>query len=167
MVGRDKTRTYWRVLKIDKASFDLNILEDFTTYSESQCSHLLNTIHEGNKSTGGLTLLTTCYGILGIYFYYYYYIYIYIFIKHLTSSFLGFIKFLGPYYMLVITKRRPIGSIGGHPVYAISKTHMFALSDSPPHFNFTTSRNENRLSLLLNYIHCTDTRIYEFRVINC
>ena len=67
MIGRDKSRTYWRVLKIDRLDpSELNIREDSTTYTESECSELLRRIHEGNKSTGGLKFVTTCYGIVGM-----------------------------------------------------------------------------------------------------
>ncbi|KAK6941235.1 SAC domain [Dillenia turbinata] len=65
MIGRDKSRTFWRVLKIDRLEpSELNILEDSATYSEGECSELLKRIHEGNKSTGGLKFVTTCYGII-------------------------------------------------------------------------------------------------------
>ena len=37
----------------------------------------------------------------------------------------GFIKFLGPYYMLVITERREIGEICGHRVHEVSKSEIF------------------------------------------
>lgn len=68
MIGRDKSRAYWRVLKIDRQeSTELNIREDPTTYSERECSDLLRRIHEGNKSTGGLKFVTSCYGIVGMF----------------------------------------------------------------------------------------------------
>ena len=67
MIGRDKSRTYWRVLKIDRLDpSELTVSEDSTTYTESECSDLLRRIHEGNKSTGGLKFVTTCYGIIGM-----------------------------------------------------------------------------------------------------
>lgn len=67
MIGRDKSRTCWRVLKIDRQDpSELNIREDPTTYTERECSDLLRRIHEGNKSTGGLKFVTTCYGIVGM-----------------------------------------------------------------------------------------------------
>ncbi|XP_076946545.1 phosphoinositide phosphatase SAC3-like [Bidens hawaiensis] len=138
MVGRDNTRTHWRVLKIDKGGLHLNIREDSTTYTEHQCSDLLTRIDEGNKSTGGLAFLTTCYGIV------------------------GFIKFLGPYYMLLITQRRLIGSIGGHPVYAISKTEMIALSDFVAHPNSTTFQHENRYKKLLCMLDLTKDFFFSY-----
>lgn len=67
MIGRNKGRTYWRVLKIDRLEpSELNIREDSATYTERECSELLRRIHEGNKSTGGLKFVTTCYGIIGM-----------------------------------------------------------------------------------------------------
>ena len=67
MIGWDKNRTFWRVLKIDRLDpSELYILEDPTAYSEVECYDLLKRVHEGNKSTGGLKLVTTCYGIVGM-----------------------------------------------------------------------------------------------------
>lgn len=67
MIGRDKNRTFWRVLKIDRLELsELNIIEDPTAYSEIECYDLLRRIHEGNKCTGGLKFVTSCYGIIGM-----------------------------------------------------------------------------------------------------
>lgn len=67
MIGRDKNRTFWRVLKIDRLEpSELHINEDSTNYSEIECCDLLKRIHDGNKSTGGLKFVTTCYGIVGM-----------------------------------------------------------------------------------------------------
>ncbi|XP_039014669.1 phosphoinositide phosphatase SAC3-like isoform X1 [Hibiscus syriacus] len=126
MIGRDKSRTYWRVLKINRLDpSELNIREDSTMYSESECSELLRRIHEGNISTGGLKFVTICYGIV------------------------GFIKFLGPYYMLIITRRRQIGSIRGHNVYAVSKSEMIPVPNSTVNSNMADSKDENRSSSFL------------------
>lgn len=66
MIGRDKSRTRWRVLKIDRLEpYELNIFEDSTTYSEHECYDLLRRLHEGNKAVGGLKLITIFYGIIG------------------------------------------------------------------------------------------------------
>ena len=66
LVGRDKSRTLWRVLKIDRSeTTDLGIQEDPTSYSENECQELLWRIHEGNRLTGGLKFVTKCYGIVG------------------------------------------------------------------------------------------------------
>lgn len=66
MIGWDKTRTIWKVLSIDRLEpSELNIREDPTVYTESECEDLLNRIHNGNRSSGGLRFVTLCYGIIG------------------------------------------------------------------------------------------------------
>ncbi|BAT76922.1 hypothetical protein LR48_Vigan01g286800 [Vigna angularis] len=138
MIGRDKTRTYWRVLKIDRLDpSELNLREDSTTYTESECSDLLRRIHEGNKSTGGLKFVTTCYGIV------------------------GFIKFLGPYYMVLITKRRQIGAICGHTVYGVSKSEMIPLPYSSVGSNIN-DKNENRYKRLLCMVDLTKDFFFSY-----
>ncbi|KAK4428775.1 Phosphoinositide phosphatase SAC4 [Sesamum alatum] len=132
MVGRDKNRTYWKILKIDRLEpSELNIREDSATYTERECSDLLRRIHEGNRATGGLKFVTTCYGIV------------------------GFIKFLGPYYMLLITKRRQIGAICGHNVYAISKTEIIPLPNPAVRSTMINYKNENRYKKLLCMVDLT------------
>ncbi|KAF9616130.1 hypothetical protein IFM89_028596 [Coptis chinensis] len=139
MVGRDKSRTLWRVLKIDRLDpTELNIREDSTTYSEGECYDLLKRIHEGNMSTGGLKFVTTCYGIV------------------------GFIKFLGPYYMLVITKRRQIGAISGHTVYSVTKSEMIPLPNSTVRSNMANSRYENRYKKLLCTVDLTKDFFFSY-----
>ncbi|MCL7021908.1 hypothetical protein MKW94_018581 [Papaver nudicaule] len=132
MVGRDKSRMSWRVLKIDRLeATELNIGEDSTTYSQVECSDLLKRIDEGNKATGGLKFVTACYGIV------------------------GFVKFLGPYYMLLITKRKQIGAICGHSVYAVTKSEMIPLPNSTVRSSMPFSNNENRYKKLLSTMDLT------------
>lgn len=67
MIGWDKSRAIWKVLKVSRSEpFELNIVEDPATYSEAECHELLQRIHDGNKSTGGLKFATICYGIVGM-----------------------------------------------------------------------------------------------------
>ncbi|KAK3220618.1 hypothetical protein Dsin_014588 [Dipteronia sinensis] len=132
MIGRDKSRTCWRILKIDRLEpSELNIVEDCSTYSEFECFDLLRRVHEGNRSTGGLKFVTACYGIV------------------------GFIKFLGPYYMLLITKRRKIGVICGHVVYSVSKSEMITVPHSSVQFSMDYSKNEKRYKKLLSTVDLT------------
>ncbi|KAL9260273.1 Phosphoinositide phosphatase SAC4-like protein [Drosera capensis] len=139
LVGRDKSRTYWRVLTIDRSDpFELNLHEDPCTYTQTECSILLDRIREGNKASGGLNLITACYGII------------------------GFIKFLGPYYMLIITKRREIGTICGHMVYAISKCEMIALPNTILHSTVADSRIEERYKKLLSTVDLTKDFYYSY-----
>ncbi|KAK2997112.1 hypothetical protein RJ639_025402, partial [Escallonia herrerae] len=137
MIGRDKNRTFWRVLKIDRLEpLELNILEDPTMYSESECCEMLKRIHDGNLD--GLKFVTTCYGIV------------------------GFIKFLGPYYMLLITKRRKIGVLCGHAVYAITKSEMIPIPHSSVQSNMANSKNENRYKKLLCTVDLTKDFFFSY-----
>ncbi|CAK9144660.1 unnamed protein product [Ilex paraguariensis] len=139
MIGWNKNRTIWRVLKIDRSEpSELDIIEDSTTYSERDCFDLMKRIHEGNKSTGGLKFVTTCYGIA------------------------GFIKFLGPYYVLLITKRRKIGVICGHSVYAITKSEMIPIPNSTVRSNMAISKNENRYKKLLWTVDLTKDFFFSY-----
>ncbi|PIA43224.1 hypothetical protein AQUCO_02000573v1 [Aquilegia coerulea] len=139
MIGRDKSRTLWKVLKIDRLEpTELNIHEDSTIYSEAECYDLLKRIHEGNKSIGGLRFVTTCYGII------------------------GFIKFLGPYYMLLITKRRKIGAIGAHTIYGIAKSQMIPLSNTTERTSMAYSKIENRYKKLLCSVDLTKDFFFSY-----
>ncbi|KAK1287997.1 Phosphoinositide phosphatase SAC2 [Acorus calamus] len=139
IVGRDKSRTLWRVLKIDRLEpSELNIREDSATYSESECYDLLKRIHEGNRSTGGLRFVTNCYGIV------------------------GFVKFLGPYYMLLITKRKQIGVICGHNIYAVTKSEMIELPNPSVQSNMDNSKNENRYKKLLSTVDLTKDFFFSY-----
>ncbi|KAK5826888.1 phosphoinositide phosphatase SAC2-like [Gossypium arboreum] len=139
MIGRDKNQTVWRVLKIHRLdSSELTILEDPTTYSEFECFDLLRRIHDGNRSTGGLNFVTACYGIV------------------------GFLKFLGPYYMLLIKKRRKIGSICGHNIYAVTKSEMIPISNSPDQSNVAYSKNEKRYKKLLCAVDLTKDFFFSY-----
>ncbi|CAA2985856.1 phosphoinositide phosphatase SAC2-like isoform X1 [Olea europaea subsp. europaea] len=139
MIGRDKHKTFWKVLKIDRSEqSELNITEDSTTYSEIECYDLVERIHEGNKSTGGLKFVTTCYGII------------------------GFVKFLGPYYLLLITKRRKIGTICGQAVYAIAKSEMIPIPSSTVQSNMAYSKNENRYKKLLRSVDLTKDFFFSY-----
>ncbi|XP_073043906.1 phosphoinositide phosphatase SAC3-like isoform X1 [Primulina eburnea] len=139
MVGRDKSRMYWKVLKIGRLEpSELHIQEDPTTYNERECSDLLKRIHEGNIATGGLTFVTICYGIV------------------------GFIKFLGPYYLLLITKRRQIGTICGHNVYAISKSQIIPIPNSAVRSSTVNYKNENRYKKLLSMVDLTKDFFFSY-----
>ncbi|XP_054783191.1 phosphoinositide phosphatase SAC2-like isoform X2 [Prosopis cineraria] len=139
MIGRDKDRTVWRVLKIDRLEpSELIISEDSTLFSEIECCDLLRRIHEGNKSTGGLKFLTKCYGII------------------------GFIKFLEPYYMLIITKRRKIGTICGHTIYAITNSQMIPVPHASVRSKMAYSNDENRYKKLLCSVDLTKDFFFSY-----
>ncbi|KAJ0988508.1 hypothetical protein J5N97_006864 [Dioscorea zingiberensis] len=137
--GREKSGLHWKVLKIDRLEpLELNIHEDVAMYSESECHDLLQRIHEGNRSTGGLKFVTNFYGIV------------------------GFVKFLGPYYMLLITERRKLGNICGHEVYGIVKSEMIALSNCSVRSNMASSKIENRYKRLICTVDLTKDFFFSY-----
>lgn len=66
MIGSDRNERFFRVLKIDRMEpSDLNISEDPVVYPPQEVKSLLQRIGEGNRATGGLTLVAKVYGIVG------------------------------------------------------------------------------------------------------
>lgn len=105
VVGADVMDERFRILKIDRNA-DIGILsvaEDDIVYTKKEMSQLLSAVDDGNRSTGGMKLKCSTWGLL------------------------GFIRFTGPYYMLLITKRSQVAMIGGHYVYQIDGTDLVPL----------------------------------------
>lgn len=66
LVGWSKDRQHWRILKIDRSEpEELSLSEDPAVYSQAECKSVLQTVAEGNRSTGGLQLVTKAYGVVG------------------------------------------------------------------------------------------------------
>lgn len=108
LIGGDITDSRFRVLKIDRTMEEsvLSIAEDEMVYTKAEMNQLLNTVDDGNKSTGGLKLKCSPWGLL------------------------GFIRFTGPYYMLLVTKRSQVAMLGGHYIYQIDGTELVPLATS-------------------------------------
>ncbi|RAH67712.1 phosphatidylinositol-3,5-bisphosphate 5-phosphatase [Aspergillus aculeatinus CBS 121060] len=108
MVGMDLSDTRFRIMKIDRTSEsgELIISEDDIVYSKREMSQLLDTIDDGNKSSGGLKLKCSAWAML------------------------GFIRFTDAYYMLLVTKRSQVAMLGGHYVYQIDGTELISLTTS-------------------------------------
>lgn len=130
IVGGDISNTSFRILKIDRTApaKDLSIIEDEIVYSKRELSQLLKTINEGNRGVGGL--------------------------KHKLDSWglLGFIRFTEGYYMLMITKKQQVATVGGHFIYQVDGTGIVPMSNSTgPRFPGARNGEESRfLSILSN-----------------
>jgi hypothetical protein len=140
IVGGDITEKRYRILKIDRTADDAaepSITDDKTIYSQKDMNQLLDTIDDGNKGTGGLKLRCTTWGML------------------------GFIKFTGPYYMLLITKKSTVAMIGGHYIYQIDGTELIPLT--PRNFK-ADQRNteESRFLAILNNLDLTRSFYYSY-----
>ena len=106
LVGGDIVDKKFRILKIDRNadSGSLSIAEDDIIYTKREMNELLNAVDDGNKASGGLKLKCSTWGLL------------------------GFIRFTGAYYMLLITKRSQVAIIGGHYVYQVDGTELISLT---------------------------------------
>ncbi|XP_019226680.1 PREDICTED: ethylene receptor-like isoform X1 [Nicotiana attenuata] len=64
LIGSDRNKQFFRVLKIDRMEpSDLNISEDPVVYPPQEVKNLLQRIAEGNRATGGLNFVAKVYGI--------------------------------------------------------------------------------------------------------
>ena len=129
LVGGDITDRKFRILKIDRTadSGDLIVAEDEIVYTKKEMNQLLNAVDDGNRASGGLKL--KCY----------------------TWGLLGFIRFTGAYYMLLITKRSQVAMIGGHYVYQVDGTELVSLTvSSASRFKFERDAEEARFVGILN-----------------
>lgn len=130
LVGADIMDQRFRILKIDRNSDvgNLSVSEDDIVYTKKEMNELLSAIGDGNKSTGGMKLKCSTWGLL------------------------GFVRFTGTYYMLLITKRSQVAMIGGHYVYQIDGTELVPLVTSQNSRFKPDSRNaeETRFLGILN-----------------
>ncbi|EXC01089.1 Polyphosphoinositide phosphatase [Morus notabilis] len=139
LIGSDRNKRFFRVLKIDRSEpSDLNLSEDPVVYSSQEIKNLLQRIAEGNRATGGLTFVTKVYGIAGC------------------------IKFLESYYLILVTKRRQIGCICGHAIYSIDESQLIPI----PHISIQTdiahSKTELRYKKLLSSVDLTKDFFYSY-----
>jgi hypothetical protein len=140
IVGGDITEKRYRILKVERTADDASeptITDDKTVYSQKDMNELLDTIDDGNKATGGLKLRCTTWGLL------------------------GFIKFTGPYYMLLITKKSTVAMIGGHYIYQIDGTELIPLT---PRNSRADQRNaeETRFLAILGNLDLTRSFYYSY-----
>ncbi|KAH8819027.1 SacI homology domain-containing protein [Xylogone sp. PMI_703] len=106
IVGADILDEKFRILQIDRGTEagDLSIVEDPKIYTKAEMRQRLDKIEYGNKSSHGPKLKCSMWGLL------------------------GFIRFTGTYYMLLVTKRSQVAVIGGHYVYQIDGTELIPLN---------------------------------------
>ena len=141
LVGQDVMDTYYRVLQIDRTAppGHLSVFEDETIYDRLEMSQLLNTVEEGNKSSGGMKLKCTTWGLI------------------------GFIRFTEAYYMLLITKRAQCAMLGGHFVYKIEATELIPLTTgSTSRFQRDRNPEESRYLGILSNLDLTKNFYFSY-----
>ncbi|KAL7785238.1 Sac1 domain protein [Trichoderma ceciliae] len=140
MVGVDVSEKRYRILKIDKTTegAELNITDDKIVYSLREVNQLLDTIDDGNRGTGGIKLRCTTWGLL------------------------GFIKFTGPYYMLLITKKSTVAMIGGHYIHQVEGTELVPLTPGRSKVDARNKPEEQRFLTILNTLDLTKSFYYSY-----
>ncbi|WOL18777.1 phosphoinositide phosphatase SAC1 [Canna indica] len=139
LIGSDRDKRFFRVLKIDRSEpSELNISEDPVVYSPQEVKSLLQRISEGNRATGGLSFVGKVYGIAGC------------------------IKFLESYYLILVTKRRQIGCICGHAIYCIDESQLITVPHSSIQSDVAHSKTELRYKKLLSSVDLTKDFFYSY-----
>ncbi|KAB1204733.1 Phosphoinositide phosphatase SAC1 [Morella rubra] len=139
LIGSDRNKKFFRVLKIDRSEpSDLNISEDPVVYSPKEIKNLLQRIDEGNRATGGLTPVAKVFGIVGC------------------------IKFLESYYLILVTKRRQIGCICGHAIYSIDESQLITIPHVSVQTDVAHSKTELRYKKLLSSVDLTKDFFYSY-----
>ncbi|WZZ10772.1 hypothetical protein YC2023_096693 [Brassica napus] len=139
LVGSDRSKRFFRVLKIDRSEpSELNISEDPVVYSPQEIKSLLQRISEGNRATGGLAFVAKVYGIAGC------------------------AKFMESYYLVLVTKRRQIGCICGHAIYAIDESQMITVPHATIQSDAANSKTELRYKKLLSSVDLTKDFFYSY-----
>ncbi|ORY59664.1 SacI homology domain-containing protein [Pseudomassariella vexata] len=139
IVGGDVTEKRYRILKIDRNTHDsdLSITDDKIIYNQKEMNSLLDTIDDGNKRTGGIKQRCTTWGLL------------------------GFIKFTGPYYMLLITKKSTVAMVGGHYIYQVDGTELIPLTPAK-YKPDVRNTEESRFLGILNNLDLTRSFYYSY-----
>ncbi|KDP42390.1 hypothetical protein JCGZ_02447 [Jatropha curcas] len=139
LIGSDRNKRFFRVLKIDRSEpSDLNISEDPVVYSPQEIKSLLQRIAEGNRATGGLNFVAKVYGIAGC------------------------IKFLESYYLILVTKRRQIGCICGHAIYSIDESQLITIPHASIQSDVAHSKTELRYKKLLSSVDLTKDFFFSY-----
>eukprot|EP00850_Spirogloea_muscicola_P018409 SM000168S02608 [mRNA] locus=s168:133636:139322:- [translate_table: standard] len=134
LVGRDKSRRHWRVLKLDRSEPG----ELVAAVDPAQCQALLHAVADGNRAVGGLQLVTKAYGIVGC------------------------IRFLASYYLILVTKRRQIGTICGHDIYSVGETQLVTIPHASVQAEAANSKAELRYKKLLSGMDLTKDFFFSY-----
>ena len=140
VVGGDVQERKFRLLKIDRFGdkIDLSITEDDIVYTKRDMNQLLDTLGEGNKGSGGMKLKYSFWGLL------------------------GFVRFTGVYYMLVITKKSAVAVIGGHFIYQIDGSELIPLASSAYRSKADKDPEETRFIGILNNLDLTRSFYFSY-----
>lgn len=106
IVGSNKRETMFRILEIDLSvpQDKLSVLEDNVFFTRSEIMNVLAGLEEASEE--GLNKKLTGYGLL------------------------GFIRFTGCYYLIVVTKCSQVAVLAGHSIFHIDGTELVPISNN-------------------------------------
>lgn len=106
VVGSNKRETMFRILEIDLGipQDKLSVLEDNVFFTRNEIMNVLSGLEEASEE--GLHKKLTGYGLL------------------------GFIRFTGCYYLVVVTKCSQVAVLAGHCIFHIDETQLVPISNS-------------------------------------
>ena len=99
---------------------------------------VLGMIEHGNVGSGGLRKVTSCFGIF------------------------GFVRFLGGYSIILITKRSAVALIGGHYIYHIDDTLMVHVSGALNHVKPELKLDEARYQQIFGQVDINKNFYYSY-----
>ncbi|KAL2652583.1 hypothetical protein R1flu_020711 [Riccia fluitans] len=79
-----------------------------------------------------------------------------------THARLRFRKFLEPYYLILVTKRRQIGTLCGHPIYGIEESQMITVPHSSVQTDVADCKAELRYKKLLSGVDLTKDFFFSY-----
>jgi phosphatidylinositol 3,5-bisphosphate 5-phosphatase len=141
LVGADLLDRRFRILQIDRTSEpgELDVREDDIVYSKNETNQILNAVDEAHKTSGGLKLKCSTWGLL------------------------GFTRFTGAYYMLFVTKRSQVAMIGGHYIYQVDGTELIPITtSSSTRFKSDKNPEESRFVGILNNLDLTRSFYFSY-----
>lgn len=140
VVGGDVLERKFRLLKIDRSAdnIELSIAEDNIIYTKKDMNQVLDTLDDGNKASGGMKL------------------------KFSFGGLLGFVRFTGAYYMLLVTKKSPAAVVGGHYIYHIDETELISLAASTYRSKVDKDPEEARFIGILNNLDLTRSFYFSY-----
>ena len=140
VVGEDVELGGWRLLKFDRTNApELSAVEDPTLFSYVQLKNVLNCLHQGNLPSGGLRKVAgPCPALVGCF------------------------RWAACHYLLLVTRARPLGRIGGADVQGIAATGLVPLAPAGEVLPPAIVTEEARARRLLALVDLTKDFFFSF-----
>lgn len=140
VIGQDAELGGWRLLKFDRTNApELSVVEDPTLFSWPQLKNALNCLHQGNLPSGGLRKVAgPCPALVGCF------------------------RWSACHYLLLVTRARILGRIGGAPVHGIDATALVPLAPAGEVLPQSTVTEEARARRLLALVDLTKDFFFSF-----